>query len=159
MWWCSSCCEGGRAGNRGVATSGGQAPPAGSCPRPAPGQGRAALPGLTGCRLGSFPVGFYCSAVWDALRSSDPVPVTHSLNAAAIREKKVLNRTLPKIFPNNLFSQFFLLLWHFPNFLLSALSWFNPSRQLSPTQPLAHFPQWDRGENQRGKSKKTRGLR
>ena len=35
----------------------------------------------------------------------------------------------------------------------------NPSRQLSPTQPLAHSPQWVRGENRKGDSERTRGLR
>ena len=40
-----------------------------------------------------------------------------------------------------------------------SLSCFNPSRQLSPTQPLTQPPQWDGEENRKGKSEKTRGLR
>ncbi|KAK4830483.1 hypothetical protein QYF61_011207 [Mycteria americana] len=32
------------------------------------------------------------------------------------------------------------------------LLWFNPSRQLSPTQPLAHSPQWDGRENWKSKA-------
>lgn len=39
------------------------------------------------------------------------------------------------------------------------VSRFNPSRQLSPTQPLAHSPWWDGGDNQKGKSEKACGLR
>ena len=35
-----------------------------------------------------------------------------------------------------------------------------PSQQLSTTQPLAHFPSgWDGGENWKGQSEKTHGLR
>ena len=45
-------------------------------------------------------------------------------------------------------------------FLCGWVSWFNPRRQLSTTQPLAHSsPRWDGGENQKGKSEKTCGLR
>ena len=40
-----------------------------------------------------------------------------------------------------------------------VVSWFNPSQQLSPTQPLAHSPQWNGGENRKSKNEKTRGLR
>jgi len=43
---------------------------------------------------------------------------------------------------------------------IKSMSWFNPSRQLSTRQPLTHSPRlvgW--GENQKGKSKKIRGLR
>ena len=36
--------------------------------------------------------------------------------------------------------------------------WFNPSWQLSPTQPLAHSShRWDGGENRKGKSRKLLG--
>ena len=42
--------------------------------------------------------------------------------------------------------------------VIVGVSWFNPSQQLSTTQPLCPPPsQWD-GEEDRGKSK-TRGLR
>ena len=52
-----------------------------------------------------------------------------------------------------------------PGQMLSLLSWFNPSQQLSTTQQRAHSPSvgWGResdgGENRKGKSEKTRGLR
>jgi len=39
------------------------------------------------------------------------------------------------------------------------VSWFNPSWQLSTTQLLAHYTPVGWGENQKGKSKKTHGLR
>ena len=42
---------------------------------------------------------------------------------------------------------------------MSHVSWFNPSQQLSTTQPLTHSQRWDGGENQKSKSEKTRGLR
>lgn len=41
------------------------------------------------------------------------------------------------------------------------MSWFSPSRELSPTQPLAHHPHcphWDVGENQKCKNEKTCGF-
>jgi len=37
------------------------------------------------------------------------------------------------------------------------MSWFNPTQQLSTTQPLAHFPPV--GSGRESKSVKTRGLR
>ena len=37
--------------------------------------------------------------------------------------------------------------------------WFNPGRQLSPTQPLAHSSPAGVGENWKGESEKMRGLR
>jgi len=43
-----------------------------------------------------------------------------------------------------------------PNHLLS---WLHPSWQLSTRQPLARFPLLGWGENWKGKSEKTRGLR
>jgi len=39
------------------------------------------------------------------------------------------------------------------------VSWFNPSRQLSPHSCLLTLHWWDGGENQKGKSEKTHGLR
>jgi len=46
-------------------------------------------------------------------------------------------------------------------FTLALLSWFNPSWQLSTTQPLPQSPSRKDGEevNWKGKSEKTRGLR
>lgn len=38
------------------------------------------------------------------------------------------------------------------------MSWFSPSREISPTQPLAHYPHcphWDVGENQKCKNEKN----
>lgn len=35
------------------------------------------------------------------------------------------------------------------------MSWLSPSRQLSPTQPPAHYPQWNVGDNQKCKNEKT----
>jgi len=39
------------------------------------------------------------------------------------------------------------------------MSWFKASQQQSSTRPLAHCPQWDGGENQKGKSEKSCELR
>ena len=40
-----------------------------------------------------------------------------------------------------------------------VLLWFNPGKQLSPTELLAHSPTVGWGENWKGKSEKTHGLR
>jgi len=41
----------------------------------------------------------------------------------------------------------------------SHVLWDNPSRQLSPTQLLAHYPPGDVGEDWKDKIVKTHGLR
>jgi len=46
-----------------------------------------------------------------------------------------------------------------PVLLKQILLWVNPSRQLHTTLPLAHRPQCDGEENQKGKNEKTCGLR
>lgn len=40
----------------------------------------------------------------------------------------------------------------------NSLSWFNPSQQLGPTQPLTHSS-WDGGDYQKSENEKTCGLR
>jgi len=44
-------------------------------------------------------------------------------------------------------------------FFTCSLLWAIPSRQLGTTKLLAHPTQWDRGQNQKGKSVKIHALR